>query len=368
MNETWQWIGATVGLLAVALFLFTRFYLRGADLRHYDAAPLPAPLGGEPPSPVLREIMAWLVELFSSSHQIRPLRQRILHLRRVMDQMGDGFDNGSCVFQPVADGGVRGEWVLAPGADPTRRLLYIHGGAWAMGSPRSHRAITVALAQRTGAAVFAVDYRLVPEHSRLVCLEDCQQAYGWLVTNGPQGLAPARSMFVAGDSAGGNLTLALLAWARDAGLQTATAAVALAPVTDGTLSGLSVETNLASDHMLGPLFAPLVRMPRFLLLWSFWLATWLRPCDPRLSPIHGELGGLPPLLVHVSASEMLLDDARRYVAKAQAAGSPARLETWANMLHVWHIFAPRLPEAEAALDRIAAFLSTAEQHRAQTTA
>ena len=108
--------------------------------------------------------------------------------------------------------------------------------------------------------------------------------------------------------------------------------------------------------MLGPGFRPLTRMPRGLVLWVAWVMNRVRPCDPRISPAHGNLANLPPTLVHASEAEMLLDDARRYVAKAQAAGSPARLATWHHVLHVWHMFEQNLPEAKAAFAHIESFL------------
>ncbi len=349
--------------LGVFLWAFTRFYLRGADLGRFDA---PGDLvRGEPqrPSAEHGEVVALLNQLFADSIPERSPRKRLAILRQRIDERGrevpvDGFD-----VRPTDAGGVPAEWVLAAGSDPDRRLLYIHGGAFTMGSPVSHRAITTRLAVDTGSAVLAIDYRLVPEHRRLDCLEDCCIAYRWIVDNGPSGRAPVRSLFVAGDSAGGNLTLATIAWARDAGLRRADAAVALSPATDSTLSSPSLLENLDSDHMLRPLFGKLAKVPRSLILWLTWLQSRVRPCDPRVSPAHGDLHDLPPLLVHASEAEMLVDDARRYVAKARSQGTAARLETWHDMVHVWHIFRG-LPEADQAFDHIAAFLDETVPRRA----
>ena len=115
-----------------------------------------------------------------------------------------------------------------------------------------------------------------------------------------------------------------------------------------------------SDHMLGPAFGPITRMPRWLLSWFSWITGRVRPCDPRVSPVFGDLSNLPPTLVHASEAEMLLDDARRYVNKAREAGSEVTLETWHHMLHVWHAFEQRLPEAREAFEHIGRFLEMVE--------
>jgi len=291
------------------------------------------------------------------------MRQRNAVLRRYMDELF--ADRVLDVrLQPADCGGVPAEWVLAPGADPQRRLLYIHGGAFMMGSPRSHRTLTSQLSALTGGAVLAIDYRLMPEHPRQAGIDDCRAAYRWLLDHGPDGLLPARALFVAGDSAGGNLTLSLIQWVRDAGLRAPDAAVALSPLTDATLASPSLRANLHSDAMLGPLFGPMARVPQWLLLWIGLLQTRIRPCDPRVSPLRGDLTKLPPVLLQASEVEMLFDDSRRYVNRAQAAGSPARLQRWNHMVHVWQIFNPELPEAEEALAEIGKFLEAAAPRRA----
>lgn len=162
---------------------------------------------------------------------------------------------------------------------------------------------------------------------------------------------------VAGDSAGGNLTLAVIAWARDEGLRAADAAVAFSPATDNTLTSPSLVANAPSDPMLGPAFGKLLRVPRFLLWWGSCFTNRISPTHPSVSPLRGDLSQLPPVLVQVSEAEMLYDDARRYVRKAQLAGSPVQLQSWPHMVHVWQIFNPELPEANEAFDCIEAFLA-----------
>jgi len=282
------------------------------------------------------------------------LKQQMLAIRETMDHFFDDVPINSEIT-PVDAGGVAAEWVVAPGADSRRRLLYIHGGAFYVGSPKSHRVITSKLSEITNSAVLAIDYRLMPENSRMACVEDCRISYDWLLGNGPQGEAVATTVLVAGDSAGGNLTLSLLAWLRDTGRRLPNAAVALSPVTDARMISPSIKRNLESDIILKTLASGLRKIPRPLLVMAKWLFTGRRSSDPVVSPLHGDLSGLPPILVQVSDSEMLLDDGRRYVNKAVASGTDAVLQRWQHVPHVWQIFHPHLPQAAEAFDQIEAF-------------
>jgi monoterpene epsilon-lactone hydrolase len=357
LTDTPLIVVALAAVAMAAVWAVTRWHLRGADLSAFDG-----PVGErfsrtDLPS---EEALAVVASLGGVGKLLRntPIREHTATVRRYMDGLfaDREFD---ARFVPVAAGGVPAEWVLAPGADPARRTLYIHGGAFMMGSPRSHRTLTTRFSLMTGGAVLAIDYRLRPEHPRRAGIEDCRSAYRWLLANGPGGAAPAQAVFVAGDSAGGNLTLSLIAWARDAGLRAPDAAVALSPLTDATLASPSMKANVQTDAMLGPLFGKLARVPQWILLWGGWLQTRINPSDPLVSPLRGDLSRLPPVLVQASEVEMLRDDARRYVNKARAAGSPVRLQTWAHMVHVWQIFNPELTEARDALAEIGRFLAEA---------
>jgi epsilon-lactone hydrolase len=333
------------------------FYLQGEDLSAFDRPDGECFSSGREPSAELQAVVASLSGVGSLLGGV-PRGKRIAALRAYID---NAFADRviEATFTRVDCAGVPGEWVLAPGADSGRRTLYIHGGAFVMGSPRSHRTLTSQFSAISGGAVLAVDYRLMPEHSRRDGIEDCRAAYRWMLEHGPDGPARAQVVFVAGDSAGGNLTLSLIAWVRDQGLRAPHAAVALSPLTDSTLAGPSLSGNLRSDAMLGPLFGPLTKLPRPLLMWIGWIRNRINPRDPVISPVYGDLSNLPPVLVQASQAEMLLDDGRRYVNRARAAGSPVRLQTWKDMVHVWQIFNPELPEARDALDEIGKFLSAA---------
>ena len=282
-------------------------------------------------------------------------KQRLVVMREYLDSMSDGMSFSSTFIQTSANG-IPAQWVVAPGADCNRRLLYIHGGAFTMGSPKGHRNITNNFSKITKAAVLAVDYRLMPEHSRKRGIEDCRQAYLWMLNNGPDGESKAEKVFVAGDSAGGNLTLQLIAWLRDNDLPQVDAAVALSPTTDATYSFLSVVNNEDSDPMLGAIFNQLNKLPHSMVLWLSFLGQRINPSSPLVSPVFDDLSNLPPTLVHVSLSEVLFDDARRYVNKAIEAGSPVKLQSWNHMVHVWHMFYPKLDGAVEAWDEIEKFI------------
>lgn len=351
------WIVSLI-VLALALWLVARFVLAGEDLSQYDQPRVTPHNAGQPPSPQQQDVLDDLSRLFSASSGQRG-RARLLAARAAMDQFGEGLDTTGLRFEAVTVNGVNAEWVLADNSNPDRRLLYLHGGAFTLGSPRSHRRITAQFARQMGLSVLAVDYRLMPEHRRLHGLDDSMSAYRWLLENGPQGAGDAQALLVAGDSAGGNLTLAVLAQARDIGLRPADAAIALSPATDGTFASPSISSNRETDAMLGPTMGPMFKVPRTLLLWGAVLVSRTLPTDPRISPLRGDLHNLPPTLVLASECEMLRDDAVRYANKAQAAGSVARLVTWEHMVHVWQFFVPKLPEAQASFDVIAAFV---EEH------
>ena len=346
----------------VLLWALGLWFRRSEDLRVYDhpvdppASELFSRLGG--PS---GEHQAVSQMFESQKDEVRGLSksQMLTFVRNFMEEIPAGKEY-DCHFSPVDVDGVPAEWVLAPGVDGLRRVLYIHGGAFFAGSPRSHRPITSRYSELATAAVLAIDYRRVPENHRLDCVEDCRTAYKWILENGPEGPGHATRVFISGDSAGGNLSLVLSNWIRDEQLSKPDAVIALSPLTDSTYSSPSIRDNVKSDKMLGPLFGRLTKVPRWLLGWIYVLETRVRPANPLVSPIHAKLSGLPPTLIQVSEAEMLLDDARRFVNKARSFGSPARIQTWPGLLHVWQIFYPEVPEAREAFERIGEFLELVE--------
>lgn len=250
---------------------------------------------------------------------------------------------------------VNAEWVMAPNVDSKRRVLYIHGGAYMLGSPQSHRLITSRLSKIANAAVLAVDFRLMPEYTRISGIKDCRKTYEWVLKNGPDGKSDADILIVAGDSSGGNMALSTIAWARDSGLRAADAVLALSPQTDLTLSSPSLVKNIDTDVMLGGSYGALLRAPKFVSLCFSYYLQRMNPKKPLVSPLLGNLSNLPPTLIQASQIEMLLDDAIRYVNKANASGSTAVIQTWPFVMHVWQAF--EIPEADEAFTEIKKFLS-----------
>lgn len=249
-----------------------------------------------------------------------------------------------------------GEWATVDGYDPDARILYLHGGAFTVGSAISHRPITAQLAKRTGCAVFAPDYRLMPENSRADTIADTRAAYRAIFNTGPDGAGAAKSVAMGGDSAGGNLALMLSGWAKQEGLRPADAVFGYSPSTDGTASGPSIRENFETDIMLKPLVAPMLKVPAFVLRPLMYKAAGIKPNDPSVSPVFYDLSRLPPTLLQVSQHEMLLSDSVRYARKAQKAGSAVTLQSWNFVPHVWHMFDEHLDEADEAFAETATFL------------
>jgi len=353
-------VGApAVAVAGVAAAAVTKFHLSGEDLSKYDAD-FPVDVSPDPNSEGLKKVHDYLVENFiKPAAATGSAKDKLAAKRKRFDEVGLAREFDVVYRDDIARAGklkVTGEWTLPPDCDTSRRILYIHGGAHTVGSAVSHRGIISNLAERTGCAVFAPNYRLLPENPRMAGIEDCRAAYEWICKNGPDGRAKAASVAVGGDSAGGNLALSVINWVRDEKKRAPDAAFAISPATDSTLTSPSIRENYKTDTMLQPLVEPVMKIPHAVLLWALWRGNRMSPANPAASPIFADLSNLPPTLVHVSASEMLLDDARRYAAKRAANGSPIDLQIWDHMPHVWHAFDRMLPEAHQGLDGIAAYL------------
>ena len=235
------------------------------------------------------------------------------------------------------------EWVLAPDADPDVRLLYLHGGGWVSGSGGNYLPLAADISVAAKCAVLLPDYRLAPEHRFPAGLDDCIAAHDWLITNGPTGPSPAKATFIAGDSAGGNLTLATLLALRDRKRPLPAGGIALSAATDFTLASES----LKSVH--DPIISART-MPEF-------RDRYLEKTDPRnplASPVFGDYRGIPPLLIQVGEHEMLRDDSVRAAKKAALDRIPVTLEVWPGMVHVFQI--RQLPESREAIEHMAEFM------------
>ena len=243
-------------------------------------------------------------------------------------------------IESVDADGAPAEWQITPGASEEKVLLYFHGGGWILGSSYSLRPLTVALGNATGMRVLSINYRLAPEYPFPAGLEDCAKAYRWLLS---QGFKPS-DIVSAGDSAGGNLTLATILKLRDEGIPFPKGAVCFSPKTSpGILSLSRGETD--------PILADIG------IFW--WAAAYLgienaaEIKNPLVSPLLGDLRGFPPLLVQATPPELLFEDARQFVERVKAAGGDATLETWDGMVHVWQLFfLDVFPESREAIDKV----------------
>ena len=246
----------------------------------------------------------------------------------------------------LTDQPMKGEWISPPNFSKGGRVIYyLHGGGYVSGSAKSCRPITATLSRCLTARVFALDYRLTPEHHFPAALEDALAGYRWLVS---LGIDPHR-MAVAGDSAGGGLALALVMRLRDLGENLPACIVGMSPWTDMTGSGDSIVVNSERD----PMFVA-EDMERYA---SLYLGSQSRK-DPLASPLHGDFTDLPPLLCHVGETECLLDDARQVHAKMLAAGGSSQLRIFKEVPHVWQFGTPFVPEARESLQEIADFIQT----------
>ncbi|MGH7365332.1 MAG: alpha/beta hydrolase [Candidatus Rokuibacteriota bacterium] len=235
------------------------------------------------------------------------------------------------------------EWLRPPSAVPGRVVLYLHGGGYVIGSPRSHRHLAAAIGSAAGAAALLLDYRLAPEHPYPAAVDDATAAYRWLLD---QAIAPER-IVVAGDSAGGGLTVAALLALREARVPLPAGGVCISPWVDLTCSGESYRTKAVVD--------PIVRRAGVEEMARAYLGA-TPPRSPLASPLFADLRGLPPLLIHVGGDEVLLDDAVQLAERAKAAGVEATIEVYDRMIHVWHWFLPMLDEAQAGVEAIGRFI------------
>ena len=243
----------------------------------------------------------------------------------------------------VNAGGVPAEWIVAPGAAEDHFLLYLHGGGYVLGSINTHREMVSRLSRAAGVRALVPDYRLAPESPFPAAVDDATAAYRWLLS---QGAKPARTV-IAGDSAGGGLTLATLVALRDAKLPLPAAGVCLSPWTDMEGVGASMTSKAKED--------PVVQKEGLLGMAKLYLGG-ADPKTPLAAPLHADLRGLPPLLIQVGSAETLLDDSTRVAERAKMAGVKVDLEVWNEMIHVWQLFAPILPEGQQAIEKIGKFI------------
>lgn len=252
----------------------------------------------------------------------------------------------------VKIGDIPAEWVVAPGADPDQRLLYLHGGGFVAGSANYYLTLAAHISAKAKCAVLLPDYRLAPEHRFPAGIEDCVAAHEWMIANGPSGPAPAKATFIAGDSAGGNLTLATLLAMRDRRKTLPACGIPISATTDLTLASESLKT----------VYDPIISWKSMPVFRTHYLGK-ADPKNPLASPVFGDYRGIPPLLIQVGEHEMLRDDSIRVAKKARADGIEVKLEIWQGMFHVFQSHEPLLPEAREAIANMAEFMRAAVRKR-----
>ncbi len=270
----------------------------------------------------------------------------LAELRARYDDIADSHPLPDDVsYEVVNAGGVSAEWVSGPWCRDDCVILYLHGGCYATGSVETHRDLITRLSIAAATRVLGLNYRLAPAHPFPAAVEDTVAAYRWLLD---RGIEPARLALV-GNSAGAGLALAATITLRDAGTPIPGAIACLSPWVDLAVTGDSMRTRAGEDPIVS----------REMLLG--WGKLYLGDHDPRMplaSPLYADLHGIPPTLIQAGSAEVVLDDATRLAERAAAAGVATTLEVWPAMIHVWHTFAPILPEARDAITRIGTFVRT----------
>jgi acetyl esterase/lipase len=247
-----------------------------------------------------------------------------------------------CTTRAITVGNIPAEW-LEPPTHNGRILLYLHGGAYCLGSITTHRAWVALLACAAECRVLMVDYRLAPEHPFPAALDDSTAVYHWLLAQGHQ----PEKIAIGGDSAGGGLTVATLVNLRDMGHPLPRTAVCISPWVDLAGTGESMRTQLETDVIL---------TPQFLEHYGNLYLAGTPATHPLVSPLYADLHGLPPLLIQVGGRELLRDDGLRLAESARTAGVDVTLDYWPEMIHVWHSLATVVPEGKEAIERIAVYL------------
>jgi len=264
--------------------------------------------------------------------------------RANLDEGGARFKVPQDVTKEAVDAdGVPGEFLVAPRASDDKAVLYLHGGGYAIGSIKSHRYLMQNVSRHAGARTLGIDYRLAPENPFPAAIEDATKAYRWLLARG----FSADKIAIAGDSAGGGLTLATLVNLRDQGDPLPAAGVLISPWTDLTGDAGAVTSRADDDPMVKP--DGLYRLGGLYL-------DGVDPKTPLASPVFADMAGLPPLCIHVGGREILYDDSITVARRAREAGVEVELLDEPDLFHVWHAFAPMLDEGQEAVEKIGAFL------------
>ena len=265
--------------------------------------------------------------------------------RKRIDEVGGVWPVADDVELTAFDvNGVLGEYSIVRGSDPSRVLMFFHGGGYCSGSIRSHRRLVTEAGRAAGMRTLAVGYRLAPEHPFPAAYDDALTAWRFLRKQG----IPAAQIAVGGDSAGAGLTLGLVGRLRAAHEEVPACAWLISPWTDLTMSGATLVTKAAID--------PLIHKEYLNELADAYLPAGVDGKDPRVSPLYADLRGFPAMLIQAGSDETLLDDATRLAAQAGAADVAVTLEIWPHMIHAWPLWNAHLEDGRRALASAGSFI------------
>ncbi|MFW9989133.1 MAG: alpha/beta hydrolase [Candidatus Odinarchaeota archaeon] len=246
--------------------------------------------------------------------------------------------------EPINVEGIPAEWISVPETLNNSVILYFHGGGYVAGSINSHRGLGVRLARTSKSRVILIDYRLAPEYPFPAALEDAVKVYQWLIFS--EGIKPEK-VIIAGESAGGGLTISTLLKLKKEKFNLPAAGICLSPYIDLAVTGESV--NIKAD------IDPQVTKEDLLFCASQYLGDE-NPKNPYASPLYADLQGLPPIFIQVGSSEVLLDDSIRLADHAKSSSIEVSLEIWDDMIHMFQLYAYRIPEGQEAINKIGMFI------------
>ncbi|PWT81844.1 MAG: alpha/beta hydrolase [Acidobacteria bacterium] len=265
--------------------------------------------------------------------------------RKRLDEVGSVWPVADDVELAAVDvNGLSGEWSIVPGSDPSRVLMFFHGGGYCSGSILSHRRLVTEAGRAAGIRTLSIAYRLAPEHPFPAAYDDALTAWRFLRKQN----ILAKHIAIGGDSAGAGLTVTLISRLRDADEELPECAWLISPWTDLSISGSTLVSKDAVD--------PLMHKQYLIELADAYLPAGIDRKDPRVSPLYADLRGFPPILIQVGSAETLLDDATRFAAVAGAADVPVALEIWPHMIHAWPLWNAHLEAGRRALASAGAFI------------
>jgi monoterpene epsilon-lactone hydrolase len=266
--------------------------------------------------------------------------------RKRLDAVGSVWPVASDVKLTAVDiNGIPGEWSIVPGSDPSRVLMFFHGGGYCSGSIVSHRRLVTEAGRAAGVRTLAIGYRLAPEHPFPAAYDDALTAWRFLEKQN----IPAARIAIGGDSAGAGLTISLIGRLRDAREELPACAWLISPWTDLTMSGSTLSSKETVD--------PLIHAEYLNELADAYLPAGMDRKDPRVSPLYADLRGFPPILIQVGSAETLLDDATRFAEVAGADDVRVTLEIWPHMIHAWPVWNAHLEPGRRALANAGAFIN-----------